>query len=392
VSEGGGHHGNKWIQHHYDDGQHQFDSGKLAIWFFLVQEVLFFSGLFVAYILYRNHRPEIFAYAHHYLDVKWGAINTCVLIISSLTAAWSVRAAQLAQRKILIGCLAATILCACGFLGIKYIEYMHKIHEGLLFGNKFDPCITPSGVELMTRKDHCPGTKRSECRAGNIDQSEAEGWQVDCKVDEIKGHWETTEEVAPDGKKSQKKTLVEDSRRNLPVCEMVQEEHGPPEPENAPCWEIQENPWVCKKGEIGALVHYGDHEHRWSDTKIELTCKDAAAFAKPNLDLALPQSRKVGDAMFVEKEHKDRHELEEEMTMRPPPPHTNMFFSIYFAMTGLHGIHVLAGIFVYIWLLRRALRGDFTPDYFGPVDYAALYWHLVDLIWIFLFPMLYLIH
>ena len=76
----------------------------------------------------------------------------------------------------------------------------------------------------------------------------------------------------------------------------------------------------------------------------------------------------------------------------PPPEHTNMFFTIYFAMTGLHGIHVLFGVFVFIWLLIRAVKGHFTPDYFGPVDFAALYWHIVDLIWIFLFPLLYLIH
>ena len=69
-----------------------------------------------------------------------------------------------------------------------------------------------------------------------------------------------------------------------------------------------------------------------------------------------------------------------------------MFFTIYFAMTGLHGIHVLFGVFVFIWLLIRAVKGHFTPDYFGPVDFAALYWHIVDLIWIFLFPLLYLIH
>jgi cytochrome c oxidase subunit 3 len=61
-------------------------------------------------------------------------------------------------------------------------------------------------------------------------------------------------------------------------------------------------------------------------------------------------------------------------------------------MTGLHGIHVLVGIFVFIWLLVRAIKGHFRPDYFGPIDFAALYWHIVDLIWIFLFPLLYLIH
>ena len=376
-----GHHGSKWIQHHYDDGQHQFDSGKLAIWFFLVQEILFFSGLFVAYILYRNHHPEIFAYAHHYLDVKWGAINTCVLIISSLTAAWSVRCAQMAQRRGLILCLVMTILCACGFMGIKYIEYMHKIHEGILFGNKFDPCISSGGAELLTRKDHCPGTKRSECRAGNIDlDPAAPGWQVDCRAFELKGHLDD------------KKQFVEESRTELEVCEMVQEHHGPPEAENPPCWEIQQNPWVCKETEVAALVHYGDHEHRWSDTKIALECKDAPPPGKLDLEKPLPQTRVPGESMFAERKELTLHEREVEASMGPPPPHTNMFFSIYFAMTGLHGIHVLAGIFVYLWLLRRAIRGDFTPDYFGPVDYAALYWHLVDLIWIFLFPLLYLIH
>ncbi len=61
-------------------------------------------------------------------------------------------------------------------------------------------------------------------------------------------------------------------------------------------------------------------------------------------------------------------------------------------MTGLHGLHVLIGIGIFVWLLIRASKGQFGPEYFGPIDYAALYWHLVDLIWIYLFPLLYLIH
>src|SRR6476469_7796893 len=132
--------GSPFIQHHYDDAQHQFDSGKLGIWLFLAQEVLFFSALFVAYVLYRVHHGEIFSYAHKWLDVKYGAINTAVLILSSLTAAWAVRCAQLNQRRGLIACLAITLVCACGFLSIKYIEYSHKIHEQILFGRYFDPC------------------------------------------------------------------------------------------------------------------------------------------------------------------------------------------------------------------------------------------------------------
>jgi cytochrome c oxidase subunit 3 len=67
------------------------------------------------------------------------------------------------------------------------------------------------------------------------------------------------------------------------------------------------------------------------------------------------------------------------------------FFSIYFLMTGLHGLHVLIGMALITWILLRSLRGDFNSRYFAPVDLVGLYWHLVDLIWIFLFPLLYLI-
>jgi cytochrome c oxidase subunit 3 len=74
------------------------------------------------------------------------------------------------------------------------------------------------------------------------------------------------------------------------------------------------------------------------------------------------------------------------------PKNVQVFFSIYFLMTGLHGLHVIGGMGAIAWLLFRASRGAFGPDYFTPVDLVGLYWHLVDLIWIYLFPLLYLIH
>ncbi|ACY14958.1 cytochrome c oxidase subunit 3 family protein [Haliangium ochraceum] len=248
-----GHHGSPFIQHHFNDAEHQFDSGKFGIWLFLVQEILFFSALFVAYIVYRTQHPEIFLYGSHYLDTTMGAINTGVLILSSFTAAMAVRCAQLGQKKALIGCLLITLLCAFGFLGIKYVEYSHKIHTGTLFGASFNPCTTPEGALLRPDEPEC--VKEAMALSGVADASE------------------------------------------------------------------------------------------------------------------------VRMATEAEK----------------PPANTNMFFTIYFAMTGLHGIHVLAGIIVFFWLLFRAVKGHFTPDYYGPVDFAALYWHLVDLIWIFLFPLFYLI-
>src|ERR1041384_2419006 len=127
------------LAHHFDTPQQQFDAGKLGIWLFLLTEVLFFSGLFCAYTIYRSMRPEVFVYAHYFLDTKLGALNTCVLLISSLTAAWAVRNAQLAEKSKLVLNILITIACACTFMVVKYVEYSHKIHDGLLPGKHFNP-------------------------------------------------------------------------------------------------------------------------------------------------------------------------------------------------------------------------------------------------------------
>jgi len=502
---GGGHddHGHhpRFIQHHYDDAQHQFDSGKLGIWLFLAQEVLFFSALFVAYVLYRYHHPEIYSYAHKYLDVKYGAINTAVLIFSSLTAAWAVRAAQLNQKKLLVGCIAVTIGCAITFLGIKYIEYSHKIHEHILFGRYFDPCVSSGGVPLLTKSNECAGHKSTvqwkdgSATAGcyqDIDQDlQAPGLQADCKVQEVriahgkparvsagathdctkaptvfargdggtytftgacdevmivgsrntiqldtakkiavKGQDNTVRANAADafaGDASTKRTIpkgisspqpalaavtdadVDENKEvvreigKTPIVERCPEPglghgaHGAHEGAKYPCWRVGYQPAVCSKksnkDRYGVIVEYGDHQERGHDVRIDADCK---ASPKPPAvaDVFADQTSKpkLGQRAMVPYQKLTTHEEHELEAAGPPPEHTNMFFTIYFAMTGLHGIHVLFGVFVFVWLLVRSIKGHFRPDYFGPVDFAALYWHIVDLIWIFLFPLLYLIH
>jgi cytochrome c oxidase subunit 3 len=68
-----------------------------------------------------------------------------------------------------------------------------------------------------------------------------------------------------------------------------------------------------------------------------------------------------------------------------------MFFTLYFAMTGLHAVHMIVGVGLLTWLIILAARGRFTPAYHAPVELSGLYWHFVDIIWIFLYPLLYLI-
>jgi len=218
-----------FLQGHFRSMREQLDTAKLGVWLFLAQEVLFFGGLFVAYSVFRANHPDAFFYAHHFLDWRMGALNTTVLLGSSLTAAWAVRAAQLGRQGELRLTLLLTLLLAGVFLVVKYFEYTHKLHHGVFWGAAYHPS--------------------------------------------------------------------EEMLASLPPA-----------------------------------------------------LRGAA-----------------------------------------PPANLGTFFSIYFLMTGLHGIHVLVGMGLYAWLLRRAGRGDFGPGYYVPVDGVALYWHLVDLIWIFLFPLFYLI-
>jgi cytochrome c oxidase subunit III len=229
-----GHEHPKWLAHHFDSPAQQFDTAKLGMWIFICTEILMFGGLFVAYGIFRGQEPEMFHAAHEHLNWRLGAVNTIVLLFSSLTAALAVRQSQVGDRKGTTRALVLTLICAVAFLCIKYVEYTAKLDHGLLPGRCF-------------------------------------------------GH-----------------------------------------------------PW------------FGDH------------CVGGGAAVLPAAVHGLSTR-------------------------------AHMFFAIYFMMTGLHGVHVLVGMGVLGWVLMRNLRGDFSKEYFTAVEIGALYWHLVDLVWIYLFPLLYLV-
>jgi len=259
------------LAHHFDSSEHQFASNKLGMWVFLATEILFFSGLFVAYAVYRANHPEVFVHASQLLDKSLGGLNTVVLITSSFTMALAVRLAMLGQTRKLVVALVATLLLAGGFLGVKGIEYQHKWKHGLLWGQHYDP---------------------------------------------------HTEHV----------------------------EHG--EGEHA---------------DGSAAAEHGDAATEEADSDRSSIARSATGPA----GLA-----RLDEAPVV---------------VADDPANVHIFFGIYFAMTGLHGLHVIIGMGLILWLILRARRGEFNRGYFTPVDLVGLYWHLVDLIWIFLFPLLYLI-
>jgi cytochrome c oxidase subunit 3 len=280
------------LAHHFESLEQQYDSGKLGIWLFLTTEILMFSGLFCGYAVMRALHPEIFLYAHHYLSVELGALNTIVLIFSSFTMAWGVRAAQLGQTKLLVRLLTITLICAGVFLCVKYVEYKNKWEEALLPGKHYNPTEPPKDVII-------PG--------------------------------------------------YEGPKEGASVPEAVAAAQAKP----------SAAPAAVPAGAVGE---------------------------KSNI---LPAA---GGPTGLSQTWLDRKELRHDIIWPGHEPYNvQLFFGIYFAMTGLHGLHVVGGMVVIGWLILKARQGIFGPDRFAAVDFVGLYWHLVDLVWIFLFPLLYLI-
>ena len=117
-----GHAAQPRLHHHFESYEQQRESATLGMWFFIAQEILFFGGIFMAYIVYRMANPVAFAAASHELDITLGGFNTVVLIASSLTMAMGVRAAQLGDRKKLVTFLLLTILLGMTFLGVDAVQ------------------------------------------------------------------------------------------------------------------------------------------------------------------------------------------------------------------------------------------------------------------------------
>ncbi len=138
------------LAHQFDDVKQQRWAAWLGMWVFLVTEMLFFSGLFTGYMVYRSMYPDVFAEASRHLQVWLGSINTAVLLCSSLTMALAVHAVQTGERRVLIGFLLLTMLLGTAFLGIKGLEYYKEYEDHLVPALNFSYAgANPQKAELF---------------------------------------------------------------------------------------------------------------------------------------------------------------------------------------------------------------------------------------------------
>jgi cytochrome c oxidase subunit III len=340
----GGNHHPPHLAHHFQTPRQQFESGKLGMWVFLATEVLMFGGLFCAYAIYRGNHQDVFLYGYGALDKMWGATNTVVLLASSLTMAWAVRAAQKGQQKLLLAMLVATFMGGVGFMVIKGVEYKAKWDHNLFPGSMnafYYEGGQPKYPERLTHAIEFIDARNLGGTAAPHGGSTAS---------------QSTPESAPQHAPAQPASAGVSTAHNTATASpsasptIIPAVFAPPA-------DFSAVPPPARPADLGVL-----------DSAIDAAGEDPPLMSAEHTqvlwnDLNTAEQQKV-----------------------------HLFFGIYFLMTGLHGLHVLIGMGVIGWLIVKAWKGAFGKDYFTPVDIGGLYWHLVDLIWIFLFPLLYLIH
>lgn len=285
------------LQHQFEDMKQQAESVSIGMWMFLVQEIMFFGGLFTVYLVFRSRFPMAFAAGSNELNAFLGGLNTLVLIVSSLTMALTVYYAQKGDRIKQVVLIVLTMIFGTTFLVVKAVEYTDKYNLGL---------IPVTGWNRKT----VAGEKREEAKL-----------------------------ILP----FETKASAAEGEAGMPEREYV-------------------NPT-------------GDFQ--WFDTSlVKMALEEQAQNPKGNY---LTSAERIG---YFSNGQIDANKFRDKV---------RIFFWIYFVMTGLHALHMIVGLGLMTWLGWKAWRGTFGPDYYMPVEMSGLYWHFVDIVWIFLFPLLYLL-
>jgi cytochrome c oxidase subunit 3 len=316
-----------FVAHHFESAEQQLHSAKLGMWAFLATELLMFGGLFCAYAIWRAYNYEAFEVGHVYLSTFWGAFNTTVLIASSFTMAWAVRAIQLDNRRLCLLLLGITFLGGLGFMCVKYEEYSTKFGHGMGPGRFYEVHREYAGHLAHAGSEDQQAAQQGGDRAAGQSQAAALGGSALPKAGEAPTGLKLADEESAAGHEKQ--------------------DHG-------------------SHDEGHDAGHGSEGSHGDADEAHGGGHGDGHG---------------GGHFGFIEQHGHSPRQL---ATARP-------FFSIYFLMTGLHGIHVLVGMGLIAWMILKTAGGAFSSAYNTPVDMVGLYWHLVDLIWIFLFPLFYLI-
>jgi cytochrome c oxidase subunit 3 len=342
-------------------------NGKLAMWLFLVTEIMFFTALIGTYLIIRSAIP-----AHSIVRwplpedvhlVEWvGAFNTFVLILSSLTVVLAHYEAGKNNFKRATLYVLATTLLGCLFLGVKAWEYNSKFKHDILPGHVGELLDFPGVIE-KTRIA--------------LEVAEKEGDQH--KVAELKHRLEELEKTDPNVLAAQNHARnMQFHAVGMQYVERVraQLEHEIKTATDKEPGAVTPADLEGKPEEIGMCYHlYRRMTGVQDTTKGTYTSPLTPAQVGTEVNHILHKA----------------HEKKRDLHLTPAIPNGNMWASCYFAMTGFHALHVLGGIVIFAIISLMGLMNKLGAQHVAMLEYTGLYWHFVDIVWIFLFPLLYLV-
>jgi cytochrome c oxidase subunit III len=384
--------------------------GKLAIWLFLVTEIMFFTGLIGTYLILRNGTPtdmNPWPRPHDVHLAEWmGAVNTFVLICSSLTVVLAHLALSKKDVKRATQFIGVTLALGCVFLVIKGFEYQAKFSHEILPGRIFEKFEGPNGgpngqrftrhveeqlKEIVAEPEH-HGANEEAVTAWKSFLAEVEVDKKNKKTAELVTETEKGRTAAVD---KIKKELEKDGPEKIAVA--VRAEYDKTDKKIA---EYKEK--TAKEIEIERKALATGEKTKSiapvADSWALLQKLPSLSPKEINLEILGSDSEHIKPCDLEVLPNGKLYVVKEGLLEKHPDLHVsnaisfgNMWASCYFAMTGFHAIHVLGGLVVFVIMLVMAWRGNFKPHHEGMVELTGLYWHFVDIVWIFLFPLLYLV-
>ena len=325
--DGHGHHGHVTLQ--YQPGL-PLSKGKLIMWLFLSTEIMFFAALLGSYVVLRFGAP-VWPKPHHvHLSEPIGAFNTFVLICSSVTIVLALEAARVNKAGLAKFWMLLTLVLGTLFLGIKGYEYSSKFAHGIY------PAMPHS--RIYERPDLYYGSA------------------VRARLDEL---------------------------RKVPVGSVPAVLRDPADAEAKPGDTVD----VLKRLDDAPAERLSEEQQK-ARGRLQQVQKWVASPEQQLFDMALVADQ-VMPLPAEGAEHGSSHGLNDSFPWLKLPtviPGGNMWASTYFLLTGFHAIHVAVGLLVFAIMLTWTLNAKRA----GAIENIGLYWHFVDLVWIFLFPLMYL--
>lgn len=389
--------------------------GKLAMWLFLVTEIMFFTGLIGTYGVLRHGTPEKYVVQPNgvyqktkawptphdvHLEEWIGAGNTFVLICSSLTvvlAHWYLSKKQMGK---VVAYIAITLALGCLFLVVKAYEYRSKFQHGILPGYVYDTldgfhvANKPNGLTKKILPDHVfdQGETYDSNRVpdGQADVAYVAKvrWQLgqilkDKKADAeiLKKCQELLDKSAPIDNLYQLSANLTNDVKSVPTLPKLDRDQP---------MDLNQYKKSLKEAVSAALVSPAMKEKKPVDEKEKeehekelKVLREAEASLERSLNPMTAEKLNEEVTALIEKDH--------HLPLTKVIPHGNLWASCYFAMTGFHALHVFGGLVVFAIILLMGLTGKLGPQHESMLELTGLYWHFVDVVWIFLFPFLYLV-